>query len=54
VGAMDETLQLFVDGRAGQIKDVMIDSCGSLVGIVVTTKLPALWKWIRLKLFKKS
>ena len=30
----DEVHQLFVPGRGGQIKDVIIDSTGSLVGIL--------------------
>lgn len=33
--ASDEIHQLFVPGRAGQIRDVLIDSCGSIVGIAV-------------------
>ena len=32
--ASDEINQLFVPGRAGQIRDVLIDSAGSLLGIV--------------------
>lgn len=35
VAATDETLQLFVDGRAGRVLDVMIDGAGALVGIGV-------------------
>ena len=35
IAAMDETLQLFVDGRAGRVLDVMIDGTGALVGIGV-------------------
>lgn len=35
VGAMDETIQLFVDGRAGRITDVLIDICGGYVGIMM-------------------
>lgn len=31
----DEIHQLFVPGRAGQVRDVMIDSCGSFVGIAL-------------------
>lgn len=31
----DEIHQVFVPGRAGQIQDVMIDSCGALVGVVL-------------------
>lgn len=29
----DEIHQLFVPGRSGEIKDVLIDSCGSFIGI---------------------
>lgn len=29
----DEVHQLFVPGRAGQVKDVMIDSAGAIVGV---------------------
>ena len=32
--ALDEFHQLFVEGRAGSLKDVLIDSCGSLTGII--------------------
>ena len=31
----DEVHQLFVPGRAGQIKDVLIDSSGAIVGILI-------------------
>ena len=31
----DEFHQLFIPGRAGQIKDILIDSSGSLVGILI-------------------
>ena len=33
--ASDETHQLFVPGRSGEVLDVLIDSCGSLVGILI-------------------
>ena len=33
VASIDETIQLFVPGRAGMIRDVMLDSVGSTVGI---------------------
>lgn len=36
VAAMDETIQLFVRGRSGQVSDVLLDSIGALCGIVVT------------------
>ena len=35
IASMDETLQLFVDGRAGRFVDVMIDGIGSMFGIGV-------------------
>ena len=31
----DEIHQLFVPGRAGQVRDVLIDSAGSLLGIIL-------------------
>lgn len=34
VASMDETIQLFVSGRSGQVSDVMLDSVGALVGIM--------------------
>jgi VanZ family protein len=43
VACCDETIQLFSDGRAGQITDVMLDSSGVLVGCV------ALYVLIRVK-----
>lgn len=33
--ASDEFHQLFVDGRSGQLRDVVIDSCGAAVGVLV-------------------
>lgn len=35
----DEIHQLFVPGRAGQIRDVLIDACGVFVGIIITCRL---------------
>ena len=35
VACCDETIQLFSDGRAGQITDVMLDSSGVLTGCLV-------------------
>lgn len=32
---LDETIQLFVPGRSGEIRDIWIDTSGALVGIVV-------------------
>lgn len=35
VACLDETLQLFIDGRSGQISDVLIDSAGILCGFFI-------------------
>ena len=34
VASCDETIQLFSGGRCGQVKDVVLDSCGALGGVV--------------------
>lgn len=33
VAACDETIQLFSEGRSGQVVDVVLDSCGALCGV---------------------
>ena len=35
IPSIDETIQLFVPGRAGMITDVMIDCCGATTGVVL-------------------
>lgn len=35
----DEIHQLFVIGRSGEIRDVLIDSCGSFLGIFLSSKI---------------
>ena len=37
IASMDETLQLFVSGRAGRITDVMIDCAGAGIGVVAVS-----------------
>lgn len=37
VSSIDETIQLFVPGRSGQVADVLIDCSGALVGILLRT-----------------
>lgn len=39
VACCDETIQLFSEGRAGMITDVMLDSSGVLTGCVIMTFL---------------
>jgi len=36
VPAIDETIQLFVSGRAGSPADVALDCCGALAGVLLT------------------
>jgi VanZ family protein len=35
----DEIHQTFVTGRSGEVRDVLIDTCGSFIGIFVFNKL---------------
>ena len=35
----DEIHQIFVQGRSGEIKDILIDTCGSTIGILLNTKI---------------
>ena len=39
VAVIDEALQLFVGGRCGRVMDVMIDSAGAVVGILIYFQL---------------
>jgi VanZ family protein len=36
---VDETIQVFVPGRSSQLRDVIIDLCGVLVGTVIAAAL---------------
>ena len=40
----DETIQLFVDGRSGQISDVWIDVAGTAAGAVLALSIRAVWR----------
>lgn len=33
--SLDETIQLFVSGRAGQLADVLLDCCGAAFGVAI-------------------
>ncbi len=35
VACIDETLQLFSEGRAAQLSDVLLDTCGAICGSIV-------------------
>ena len=43
----DEFHQLFVEGRSGEFKDVCIDSCGGLIGLLLAWGILNLWQKIR-------
>lgn len=40
----DETIQLFVAGRSGQIQDVWLDVAGASTGAVLALAVRALWR----------
>lgn len=43
IACIDETLQLFSFGRSGQLTDVVIDTCGVILGVAVAFVLR---KWM--------
>lgn len=45
----DEFHQLFVPGRSGQVKDVVLDSCGAAVGVLLLLFVTLLIQFIRKK-----
>ena len=44
VALVDETIQLSVGGRSGQISDVVLDSLGAMTGIALVIMLVLLAK----------
>lgn len=47
--ATDEFHQLFVPERSGQVKDVLLDSCGAAVGVLILMLVAVLIRFIRKK-----
>jgi VanZ family protein len=47
--AADELLQRFVEGRSGQLSDVLLDSTGAVTGIVLMMCLRALFRKMHTK-----
>ena len=41
----DETIQLFVPGRSGQVSDIWVDLAGALLGTLAALLLSALRRW---------
>lgn len=47
VAMIDEFLQMFVDGRSSQVMDVIIDGCGSVIGVLFVYIVGKIWEsWI--------
>lgn len=42
--ATDEFHQLFVPGRSGQVRDVILDSAGALAGVLILCGVRRLWQ----------
>jgi len=49
VPVTDETIQLFIEGRSGQVTDILIDFSGVISGIIVSI---ILYKMLKSKKFK--
>ena len=47
--ATDEFHQLFVPGRSGQLRDVLLDSTGAAVGILILRRTGRLWQIVARK-----
>ena len=43
VALCDETIQLFVSGRTGQIQDVWLDAAGAFTGVLTMISIYKLW-----------
>lgn len=52
VAVCDETIQVFVDGRAGRVSDVCLDTAGALTGVLAGAVLLILHHRIRRKQIK--
>ncbi|MBM6683406.1 VanZ family protein [Collinsella intestinalis] len=44
VPSIDETIQLSVAGRSGQVTDVLLDCCGAATGVVLSYVVARLWR----------
>lgn len=49
VASVDETIQLFVRGRSGQVSDVVLDCVGALCGIAVMILVKTLAEKVRVR-----
>ena len=44
VASVDESIQIFSPGRSAEFKDVLIDTTGAGLGILLAAALAAIWK----------
>lgn len=44
---IDETIQLFSDGRSGEVNDVLLDSAGALAGIILLLVAASIIRLVR-------
>lgn len=47
VAVVDESIQLLADGRGAQVQDVLLDTAGSLTGLLAVWLIAVLVRWLR-------
>lgn len=47
VAVIDESIQLLADGRGAQVQDVLLDTAGSLTGLLAVWLIAVLVRWLR-------
>lgn len=47
VAVIDESIQLLADGRGAQVQDVLLDTAGSLTGLLAVWLIATLVRWFR-------
>ena len=47
VAVTDESIQLLADGRGAQVQDVLLDTAGSLTGLLAVWLIAVLVRWLR-------
>ncbi|ALS77920.1 VanZ family protein [Planococcus kocurii] len=50
----DEIHQLFIEGRSGEVRDVMIDSAGATLGVLIYSLFGYLWGSMKEKTLKRK
>ena len=47
VAVIDESIQLLADGRGAQVQDVLLDTAGSLTGLLAVWLIAVLVRWLQ-------